>query len=1070
MPSGSSERGPEGHHDLEHRVRRLLSADSSRPLSTTPQVSSSVGGASATGQRLAVAKSESPHGPGLASPRNSRRRPNQAQRRQMSAQFSLPIGTHTSLAPRPAHFSASSTSRLLDNSLDSVHGGLGTLRYQDPTLSTTPQHRHLAPSGPSTPRAPEEASSTHLSPGSQQSYPHFYERKPHNSVGPAHLSRSEEESTEERVYMPRQLPATQNGKDAMLARQSRLLDELCPRALSDAGISRCDIAEKEAFRLNIEAICQEVISKYEHSRNNTSNFPVDSVQLRCFGSLSSGFATKSSDMDLGLLSPMSLFPPDMPGSPIPRLLEKALLDVGLGARLLTRTRVPIIKLCENPPPELLRELRIEQQKWEGALGTDVPQPPDTDAGNNEIDMHGRGSLQRTPLHPSIPVLLSPSIVGRQGQPTTRLGSNAEDSLSDHWSSLHQAETQTLSSYYGSAKRALRKSGGYDLSISNFKTMTKENCEKLLIARHLFVAGLHDQTLRSRLSGDAVLEPPAPDLRNLRTLQGIYICAEGEALLMKWERRDVMEESDIGEQNLNRAVDSWRTIRKKVAFGIDSVYHAKDLQSSLERIKQFASIQLIGLEQGQYESTRQYADRTGKLLADLLPRAADSATSVERQVMEKYIQGIHNHDIRKDVAKFMVDAGPQSRLQGVFVRHKTLQLAQDFERAVAKNLYPDSLRETLNRYISLLRGPLEPARPKCFGKQWVLPIPASSAHILTTIRQLPDPATLAPNRPRDAFSDRLEFPKSGVGVQCDINFSAHLALQNTLLLRCYSHSDPRVRPMVLFIKHWAKLRAINSPYRGTLSSYGFVLMALHFLINIAQPFVCPNLQKLGPVSISQQSSDQATQNNYCMGRDVRFWRDEEEIMRLAQANELTRNGETVGQLLRGFFEYYAQGAAPSFPLKKGFDWGREVISIRTVGGILAKQDKGWTSAKTVTIVDQPPTEPPAPTQRGQKTDETSSPSESFPKSMDHKPQRGGEIKEIKHRYLFAIEDPFEIDHNVARTVTHNGIVSIRNEFRRAWRIIQNAGHGRPDEGFLEVVDLLAKQNSQDAYFRLLTEIH
>lgn len=48
--------------------------------------------------------------------------------------------------------------------------------------------------------------------------------------------------------------------------------------------------------------------------------------------------------------------------------------------------------------------------------------------------------------------------------------------------------------------------------------------------------------------------------------------------------------------------------------------------------------------------------------------------------------------------------------------------------------------------------------------------------------------------------------------------------------------------------------------------------------------------------------------------------------------------------------------------------------------------------------------------------------------------------MKNRYLLAIEDPFEIDHNVARTVIHDGIVSIRDEFRRAWGILQRVGQG------------------------------
>jgi terminal uridylyltransferase len=43
--------------------------------------------------------------------------------------------------------------------------------------------------------------------------------------------------------------------------------------------------------------------------------------------------------------------------------------------------------------------------------------------------------------------------------------------------------------------------------------------------------------------------------------------------------------------------------------------------------------------------------------------------------------------------------------------------------------------------------------------------------------------------------------------------------------------------------------------------------------------------------------------------------------------------------------------------------------------------------------------------------------------------------------------------VARTVTHRGIVAIRDEFRRAWKILQAVGTGQEPEGgiFDEVVE-------------------
>ena len=72
----------------------------------------------------------------------------------------------------------------------------------------------------------------------------------------------------------------------------------------------------------------------------------------------------------------------------------------------------------------------------------------------------------------------------------------------------------------------------------------------------------------------------------------------------------------------------------------------------------------------------------------------------------------------------------------------------------------------------------------------------------------------------------------------------------------------------------------------------------------------------------------------------------EIMHLAANNQLNRNSESIGHLLRGFFEYFAQSGMLSSSHGKGFDWGRDVLSLRTPGGLLTKQEKGWTGAKTV----------------------------------------------------------------------------------------------------------------------------
>jgi DNA polymerase sigma len=235
---------------------------------------------------------------------------------------------------------------------------------------------------------------------------------------------------------------------------------------------------------------------------------------------------------------------------------------------------------------------------------------------------------------------------------------------------------------------------------------------------------------------------------------------------------------------------------------------------------------------------------------------------------------------------------------------------------------------------------------------------------------------------------VEFPSSGVGVQCDLNFSGRLALYNSELLRCYSLCDERVRLVGLFVKQWAKARKINDPYHGTLSSYGYILMVIHYLTNVASPPVCPNLQIIYRPPPPGRGQKEVTSVDGC---DVRFFHDEAEIKARSSATAWNRTGnrQPVGELLRGFFAYYAIRGR-NLPLG-GFDWVNGVVSIRTRGGIRAKSEKDWTRVK-----------------------------------YDPSGKR--------NNYLLAIEDPFELDHNVARPVFQAGMRAIRDEFWRAHNII------------------------------------
>ncbi|KIJ60942.1 hypothetical protein HYDPIDRAFT_31815 [Hydnomerulius pinastri MD-312] len=211
-----------------------------------------------------------------------------------------------------------------------------------------------------------------------------------------------------------------------------------------------------------------------------------------------------------------------------------------------------------------------------------------------------------------------------------------------------------------------------------------------------------------------------------------------------------------------------------------------------------------------------------------------------------------------------------------------------------------------------------------------------------------------------------------GIACDIGFENRLALENTRLLMCYAMIDPtRVRTLVLFLKVWSKRRKINSPYQGTLSSYGYVLLVIYFLVHVKNPPVLPNLQQMPPLRpISQEDT-------HIGGHNTWFFDDIELLCQRWQSS----NTESVAELLIDFFRYYS----------RDFSYNTGVASIRA--GLLKKESKGWQNDLS-----------------------------------------NSKFNDARERNRFCIEDPFETDFNVARCVTKEGLYQIRGEFMRASRIL------------------------------------
>ena len=551
-------------------------------------------------------------------------------------------------------------------------------------------------------------------------------------------------------------------------------------------------------------------------------FVPDSVELRCFGSLSTTFATKSSDMDLVLVSPMSKPETSSPDSDLPRLIEKALLNLGYGARLLTRTRVPIIRFCEKPTPELANLLLEERTKYE-----------------KERDAPPKTEPQTTPK-------------GKEGKTKTQMKPKGkEGGLQKPGTLVPQDRTNDVA-----VNEAILDTTGTNIA----------QCDD---------NQAHDVSERAKIPESFTSEMAQTKLGTLSPKN-----AEGQS-------KNQINDREGDDPSLAEKSDGER-----------------------------ARLYKLAIQDGWYEPT-------------------------ERRIIKRFLSALVKHGVQKP--------------EKILCNKPEIQLSNGGD-------------PTFNDHDQL-------------------------GEARTALQDLPN--VLGRYRPPPA-AHPLDFPKDGVGIQCDINFSNHLALHNSHLLKCYASCDPRVRQMVLFVKAWSKQRKINSPYHGTLSSYGYVLMVLHYLANVTNPAVVPNLQ----VSALKLQDEMSANEVSLEGYNIHFFRNEEKILEFARRGQITNNREPLGSLLQGFFHYFAH-QSPS----GGFAWTQDTLSLRTVGGIIPKQVKGWTGAKTDTVGLSGP---------------------------------GSQTKEIRQRYLFAIEDPFEINHNIARTVVHNGIVAIRDEFRRAHTLIQNAG--------------------------------
>jgi len=139
------------------------------------------------------------------------------------------------------------------------------------------------------------------------------------------------------------------------------------------------------------------------------------------------------------------------------------------------------------------------------------------------------------------------------------------------------------------------------------------------------------------------------------------------------------------------------------------------------------------------------------------------------------------------------------------------------------------------------------------------------------------------------------------IEVDMSVNNPVCIRNTNLLYVYSQMDWRVRPLMTAIKAWAKSKGINEAVNQTMSSYLISLMVVHFLQRgIEGPPVLPCLQTA--------FRDTFHPDSYIFDlpftTDLPVYRSE--------------NGSSLGEIIAGFFNYYANK----------FDFSKDVGSIRT----------------------------------------------------------------------------------------------------------------------------------------------
>ncbi|KAG0710685.1 Terminal uridylyltransferase 4 [Chionoecetes opilio] len=215
------------------------------------------------------------------------------------------------------------------------------------------------------------------------------------------------------------------------------------------------------------------------------------------------------------------------------------------------------------------------------------------------------------------------------------------------------------------------------------------------------------------------------------------------------------------------------------------------------------------------------------------------------------------------------------------------------------------------------------------------------------------------------------------LEGDLSLYNTLALQNTQLLYTYARIDRRVKCLGYAMKYFAKLCDIGDASRGSLSSYAYILMVLHYLQQCKPP-VIPVLQEL------YDHRKPAPQLNID-GWNAWFYDNLDGLQN--DWNNYRKNTDSVGLLWVNMLRYYTET----------FNWKDHVVTIRQLAP-LSRLQKLWNSR------------------------------------------------------CIAIEDPFDLSHNLGAGLSRKMNTFIMKAFIRGREVFGTAVMGCPP-GYLHLVDYL-----------------